>query len=198
MRRGRDGGAGAEHDEDGDGILDACDLCPHLAGFDVDPDGDGVGSACDPDPAMPNRIAFFEGFNTPGLAGWVTSNASWSHDESNARQNDAELRSAHLLHNDVVPPNFELDVGFNVERYAAMGPLDGVRTVGVFFHGDTVVVGEAPTSIECMFSTNVGLGTNEVALRRWTTGVPETVSSVPATTPLETFAPYRLAASQGL
>jgi hypothetical protein len=38
------------HDEDGDGIPDNTDPCPHLSGTaaDGDGDGDGVGDACDP------------------------------------------------------------------------------------------------------------------------------------------------------
>lgn len=35
------------HDEDGDGIPDASDPCPQLAGTAVDTDGDGVGDDCD-------------------------------------------------------------------------------------------------------------------------------------------------------
>lgn len=40
------------HDEDGDGIADASDPCPHVAGDAADSDGDGVGDACDPNPAL--------------------------------------------------------------------------------------------------------------------------------------------------
>ena len=49
------------HDEDLDGIDDACDLCPHLVDpAQLDADGDRVGDACDPEPANPRqRIAFF-------------------------------------------------------------------------------------------------------------------------------------------
>lgn len=54
------------HDEDGDGVDDACDDCPFVAEVaQVDRDGDGVGDACDPHPAQPTeRIAFFDPFTT--------------------------------------------------------------------------------------------------------------------------------------
>lgn len=52
------------HDEDHDGIDDACDGCPHIAdGAQVDTDGDGVDDVCDPNPASPREtIAFFDPF----------------------------------------------------------------------------------------------------------------------------------------
>jgi hypothetical protein len=40
------------HDEDGDGIPDAIDPCPHIAGDMADADGDGVGDACDVNPSI--------------------------------------------------------------------------------------------------------------------------------------------------
>jgi len=43
------------HDEDGDGIPDAQDPCPHVAGDTADADGDGVGDACDPNPSTPTE-----------------------------------------------------------------------------------------------------------------------------------------------
>lgn len=53
------------HDEDGDGIDDACDPCPHVADSGADSDGDGVGDACDPQPAIAKqRIAYFDPFTT--------------------------------------------------------------------------------------------------------------------------------------
>ena len=42
------------HDEDHDGIDDACDDCPHIADpQQLDSDGDGVGDVCDPNPTLP-------------------------------------------------------------------------------------------------------------------------------------------------
>ena len=57
----RDVSAGANHDEDGDGVPDVVDDCPCLADADqLDGDGDGVGDACDPEPALARQhLALF-------------------------------------------------------------------------------------------------------------------------------------------
>ena len=49
------------NDDDGDGLTDDCDPCPHLAGTAADADGDGVGDACDPS-AAPESFALFDPF----------------------------------------------------------------------------------------------------------------------------------------
>ncbi|HEY4058948.1 MAG TPA: hypothetical protein VGM39_20175 [Kofleriaceae bacterium] len=58
----------ANHDEDGDGLDDAIDPCPHIFGDASDADEDGVGDACDPDPQVGNEkwIAFYP--MTPGTS----------------------------------------------------------------------------------------------------------------------------------
>ena len=43
------------HDEDGDGVPDMLDVCPHLPGPQIDVDGDGVGDDCDPEPTNPRQ-----------------------------------------------------------------------------------------------------------------------------------------------
>jgi hypothetical protein len=55
------------HDEDGDGVDDACDDCPHVANpAQADGDGDGVGDVCDPNPTLAiDHIAFFDPFTVP-------------------------------------------------------------------------------------------------------------------------------------
>jgi hypothetical protein len=78
------------HDEDGDGIDDAFDNCPHDANAMQRDQGetnagraaDGVGDACDPDPDRPgNRILFFDGMHAGLVPGrWNASGASASGD----------------------------------------------------------------------------------------------------------------------
>lgn len=63
------------HDEDGDAIDDACDVCPQLADpAQADSDGDKVGDVCDPAPALAKqRVAFFDPFTDPTVARWALS-----------------------------------------------------------------------------------------------------------------------------
>jgi hypothetical protein len=57
-----DDGGPAVDDEDGDGILDADDLCP-ISANNTDTDGDGVGDACEPIASGNDKILRFENFN---------------------------------------------------------------------------------------------------------------------------------------
>jgi len=55
------------HDEDGDGVLDCVDVCPHIAdATQQDSDSDGVGDICDPDLGGANQILAFVAFTEAG------------------------------------------------------------------------------------------------------------------------------------
>ena len=71
-----------DHDEDNDGLDDACDPCPFDINNEGDPDNDGIALACDPDPSAPNTVLLFDGFGrlNPALvvAGGNVANDTWT------------------------------------------------------------------------------------------------------------------------
>lgn len=71
--------AGGTHDEDHDGIADACDVCPGIPDDQADADNDGVGDACDPSSAVPHDIALFLSFASDPQ-GWSKISGSWVND----------------------------------------------------------------------------------------------------------------------
>jgi hypothetical protein len=73
------------HDEDADGVDDACDFCPHVAGPQLDGDGDRVGDICDPEPGIPRQqIMLFDPF--------VTLGSSWERVEGSETVVNDELQ----------------------------------------------------------------------------------------------------------
>jgi hypothetical protein len=73
-----DGTLSTAHDEDGDGIVDADDVCPHMVNpGQADTDGDRVGNGCDPRTSTPGDVivlfATFESDNP-----FVPSNTMWT------------------------------------------------------------------------------------------------------------------------
>lgn len=75
------------HDEDQDGIDDACDRCPtdKVGEADTDTDDDGVGDACDPQPLAPcERRELFEGFASQPVI--LTPTGGWVHEDDDMVQ----------------------------------------------------------------------------------------------------------------
>ena len=73
---------GTAHDEDGDGIRDFCDVCPHMADpAQADSDGDRVGNICDPEPTNPRQqIVVFDTFETLDAA-WANNGGTIAGDQ---------------------------------------------------------------------------------------------------------------------
>ena len=101
------------HDEDGDGIPDSIDPCPHLAGDATDTDGDGVGDACDPEPTLPNEHWILFATMQPG---------DQPFDDASAFEQKAD--SLHII-GDVQPVitrtfgTVRVDIGFTVNALTA-------------------------------------------------------------------------------
>ena len=65
------------HDEDGDGVDDSVDVCPHIPGSQADQDGDGIGDDCDPEPTIPNQHLLLFATMQPGDV-QLTLTPAWS------------------------------------------------------------------------------------------------------------------------
>lgn len=69
------------HDEDADGVIDACDVCPGIAdAAQLDRDGDTIGDVCDPRPDASGDVrVLFDPFAGATLAPtWVVQGGTWT------------------------------------------------------------------------------------------------------------------------
>jgi hypothetical protein len=105
------------HDEDGDAIDDACDVCPHEPdAAQRDSDGDGVGDACDLEPQAPRqRWALFDPF--------TSQTAAWQYGTGVQIANDA-LR----LPGGAISVSASLNAPPAVDLFELAGPINGVST----------------------------------------------------------------------
>jgi hypothetical protein len=104
------------HDEDGDGIPDAFDPCPWVAGDMTDSDGDGVGDACDPDPGKPNTIAVFSTLQ-PGDRPLLTDTSAYT-------QEADDLRYAGITAGGTIPypiASSVVEIGFTITQLLGTG-----------------------------------------------------------------------------
>jgi hypothetical protein len=147
------------HDEDADGIVDACDNCPGVANADqldtTEGAGpDGVGNACDPRPTERDRITFFESFAAP-LVGWELDPAS-------TIANDRLTTLATQGYGEAYAPKTSTDGVLEI-RYT----ITGLNTIGMYA-GVEVVAEQSAAGVEgyrCMVTQNGSDGTRGVGLQ---------------------------------
>lgn len=151
-------GCTGTHDEDGDGIVDACDNCPGIANADqadtTETRADGVGNACDPRPTARDRITFFEAFAAP-LVGWEV-------DSMSVVANDRLTTAAVQGYGEAYAPKMSTD-GVVETRYTVVAlnpspPYSGVEVVAE--QGAAGVEG-----YRCMTTQNGGIGTRGVGIQ---------------------------------
>jgi len=105
------------HDEDGDGIDDACDTCPQLADDQRDSDGDFVGDACDLAGTREQRLLFdpFTGMRS-----------DWTYDSAATFNGDSIRMPAIGRTSGLVlagtPGRTIVEIGGRVTRLGTLGP----------------------------------------------------------------------------
>lgn len=119
-----------QRDHDGDERGDACDLCPHRSDDGADFDADGVGDLCDPRmEEAGDRIAYFEGFYAP--VGWnaVIGPNTWTVASGVARQ--PSTTEAYQLIRDDNPDLTHVAIEARFQVHQITGDASGRRSTGI-------------------------------------------------------------------
>ena len=115
-------------DEDGDGVGDEVDNCPHVANPQQEDVGemaagppDGVGDACDPEPARAgNRLVLFEGWHA-APSGWTASGIVSVEDDTLRLSGNAQLTTM-----GTVPRNAQITIHAHATgAFEAVTPVVG-------------------------------------------------------------------------
>ena len=127
------------HDEDGDGIDDACDGCPGIANpGQEDRDGDGVGDRCDPRPdqATEARVRFISFAEADAASHW-TASPMWSFapDRLVFDGVSTEVISHIQLTDPPIPPPFLIQAGVTLDQVDRVLPAQ-FSVVGNRFAGE--------------------------------------------------------------
>lgn len=137
------------HDEDGDGIDDACDDCPATPELaQADRDHDGVGDLCDPHPDTPgDAIVFFDAFATGPDPGWQLYRGGYLAEMDGYVQTDTTVADGLIVHA-LAPQNGDVTLEVRATTLAnnPMGATEtpAWRGVGVWFDAGTATPSTDP------------------------------------------------------
>ena len=112
------------HDEDHDGIVDACDDCPGIPNPDQgDIDKDGVGDACDPSAMTNEHIAWFESFaETDVQNAWQLQKGTWAFDGESVVYDSLTFADYAKLAAMTRPkPPYTVEVGATIDQIEEQG-----------------------------------------------------------------------------
>lgn len=110
------------HDEDRDGIVDSCDVCPGVADpMQQDSDGDGVGDACDPGATTRDDLVWFESFaETASPSAWHIASGAWTFDGESLAYGSLGVASYSTVDAMVRPaPPYTVEVGVTIDNISA-------------------------------------------------------------------------------
>lgn len=115
------------HDEDGDGVPDACDTCPGIPDDQTDSDEDGVGDACDPSPLAANEIVLFASFADDNT--WTPVSGNWTRDGENLIYDapSFDMYGTVLYSAQPPAPPYVVEYAFSVDNIPDLG--SGVRVI---------------------------------------------------------------------
>ena len=136
------------HDEDGDGIPDTADFCPHIAdAANLDGDGDLVGDVCDPQPALAvqqwvlfSPMGTLPMFNAGPSNAWTMNGDDWHYDDA-ASQCSLIRMGAYA--------NLDVWVGFQAEVLGTGGIQAAIVINGVapYWYGEIFDGGAGSTRL---------------------------------------------------
>jgi hypothetical protein len=111
------------HDEDGDGVIDSADFCPHIADtLNVDSDGDGVGDVCDREPALARQQwKLFAPMTEPTLPSFSATAGAWTMNADDWHYVDGGGSQVQLLRDGGVLGDVDAWVGIDVEALGTGG-----------------------------------------------------------------------------
>lgn len=132
---------GGAPDEDGDGVRDECDNCPHVAQADdsefKDDDGDRIGVACDPHKSSPDRVVAFYTFTEPSaptdiVAVTDAGGGNWKFSDGDLLADSTTARTDMLARLDVGLAGVTIDVDLSLSASPPVLPIGGSQSVGVW------------------------------------------------------------------
>jgi hypothetical protein len=136
------------HDEDGDGVIDGEDFCPHIADtLNADTDGDGVGDVCDREPAVARQQwKLFAPMTGPTLPAFASTGSAWTMNADDWHYMDVGSQ-VQLLRDGGLVSDVDAWVGIDVEALGTGGIqaaiiLDGTNVP--YWYGE--LFGDATTA----------------------------------------------------
>jgi hypothetical protein len=117
------------HDEDGDGVPDSIDVCPHIPDpAQLDSDGDGIGDVCDPEPDNPRQhLALFATMQPGDQPIELFGTGTWTQEADSVHFDGDQDGDLGLVFS---ATNVRIAIGFDVEQVVGDASLQHQVSLG--------------------------------------------------------------------